>query len=66
FLGQETEVLFEKSIQYGGQQYMVGHNGRYIKYALQTEENLSNICIKGYIIGDFVGEIPLIGRKQSK
>ena len=66
FTGEETEVLLEESILYGGQPYMVGYNARYIKYALGTEENLSNICVKGHINGDFAGEIPLIVRKQSK
>lgn len=66
FTGEETEVLLEESILYGGQPYMVGYNARYIKYALGTEENLSNICVKGHINGDFAGEIPLIVRKQWK
>lgn len=66
FTGEETEVLLEESILYGGQPYMVGYNARYIKYALGTEENLSNMCVKGHINGDFAGEIPLIVRKQSK
>lgn len=66
FIGQETEVLFEERVMLGGQPFMVGHNERYIKFAMQTEEDLSNICIKGHISGNFEGEIPMIERKQSK
>ncbi len=66
FAGEDTTVLFEEGILQDGISYMVGHNERYIKYAMRTQEDLSNLCIKGHISGDFAGEIPLIERKQSK
>lgn len=66
FADREVEVLFEEQVHIDGVSYMVGHNERYVKFALQTEEDLSNRCIKGRVNGDFAGEIPLIERKQSK
>ena len=66
FTGQQTEVLFEERVILDGQAFMVGHNSRYVKFAMRTEEDLSNICIKGHINGDFAGEIRMIERKESK
>lgn len=66
FVGEQTEVLFEERLIRDGQAFMVGHNRRYVKFAMRTEEDLSNICIKGHINGDFAGEIRMIERKESK
>lgn len=66
FAGQETEVLLEEGIEIAGEHFMVGHDSRYMKFAVRTDEDLSNMCIKGHINGDFAGEIPIMERKQSK
>ena len=46
FLGQELEVLFEEQQELGGQLYWVGHTMEYLKVAVNTQENLDNICRK--------------------
>lgn len=42
FVGKETQVLVEESIQINGQHFQVGHTKEYIKVAIQTEEDLQN------------------------
>jgi len=66
FFKEETTVLFEESVQLEGKSFMIGHNERYIKFAMQTEQDLSNLFVKGQIKGDYAGEILLFERKQSK
>lgn len=66
FFREETTVLFEEKMQFQGRSFMVGHNERYLKFAMQAEKDLSNLFVKGQIKGDYVGEILLFERKQSK
>ncbi len=66
FFGEETTVLFEEEMQFQGRSFMVGHNERYIKFAMKTEKDLSNLLVKGQIKGDYVGEFLLFERKQLK
>ena len=35
-------VLFEEEMEYQGKIWQVGHTARYVKVAVQSEENLSN------------------------
>lgn len=59
FLGRIEKVLFEEEIQMDGKTYQVGHNERYLKMAVQTNEDLSNQIRTVRVIKDFMEEIML-------
>lgn len=59
FLGRIEKVLFEEEIQIDGKTYQVGHNERYLKMAVQTNEDLSNQIWTVRVIKDFMEEIML-------
>ena len=42
FEGAQEWVLFEEEMEYQGKIWQVGHTARYVKVAVQSEENLSN------------------------
>ncbi len=54
------EVLFEEAYEKDGIRYMLGHTKEYIKIAVRTEEDLSNIIKSGRIVGKLSDEIYLM------
>ncbi len=42
FIGREERILFEEAMKEQGKVYMTGHNERYVRFAYETEENLTN------------------------
>ncbi len=42
FVGREEKILFEEAIKEQGRVYMTGHNERYVRFAYETENNLTN------------------------
>lgn len=42
FMGRIEKILFEEEVQMDGSIYQVGHNTRYLKLAVQSDENLTN------------------------
>lgn len=42
FIGREEKILVEETIEINGTSYQVGHNERYVKIALETDEDLVN------------------------
>ena len=47
FVGKEVEVLFEEEKEIDGEKYFVGHTKEYIKVAVKTQKELSNMIVKG-------------------
>lgn len=66
FIGRKTEVLMEEQSVVDGCTCMIGHNERYVRFALKTEANLANRFIIGYVTKDFVGETMLILEEEIK
>lgn len=42
FLGRIEKILFEEEEEIDGVKYQIGHNERYVKFALKSDENLIN------------------------
>lgn len=61
FLGQEKEVLFEEQQELDGMTYWVGHTMEYLKVAVESKENLDNVCKVVKLEKIYQGEI-LIGK----
>ncbi|NLK74155.1 MAG: tRNA (N(6)-L-threonylcarbamoyladenosine(37)-C(2))-methylthiotransferase MtaB [Clostridiales bacterium] len=59
FMGKIEQVLFEEEITVEGRRYQVGHNERYLKIALQSEEDLTNQIKSVKITGLLNNEILL-------
>lgn len=59
FLGRIEKVLFEEEIQVEGRTYQVGHNERYLKLAMESNEDLSNQILSVRINKDLMEEIML-------
>ncbi len=59
FLEQQKEVLFEEQQEIDGVSYWVGHTMEYLKVAVQSSENLDNICKKVRLDRIYNGEIML-------
>lgn len=59
-LNTVQEVLLEEAYEKNGTRYMLGHTKEYIKIAVQTEEDLSNIIKTGRIVGKLSDEIYLM------
>ena len=55
FAGQETKILFEEAAELGGQRYMTGHNERYVRFAVRTEEDWSNRILTCRASGNRIG-----------
>lgn len=51
FIGNMENILIEENMKIDGVTYQVGHNERYIKMAVKTDQNLSNFIVKGKVIG---------------
>ncbi len=51
FIGREESVLFEESVQINGVICQTGYNERYVRIAVETEENLSNQMLSVEIFG---------------
>lgn len=60
FIGTTQRVLFEERVTIGGQEYFLGHNERYVRIAVKTEENFENRIIDVKVT-DFVDEETLEG-----
>ncbi len=59
FMGRIEKILFEEELEADGGRYQVGHNERYLKLAVKTEENLSNQVLPVKIYGKLTQEILL-------
>jgi len=46
FLGKIEKILFEEEIEIDGKIYQIGHNERYLKFALRSDENMINRIIR--------------------
>lgn len=51
YAGKETEVLLEEPLAIDGTSYYAGYTKEYVKAAVRTEKNLSNMLKKGRIAG---------------
>ena len=61
FVGQEEKVLVEEEILVDGCSYQVGHNERYVKIALESDEDLTNQVIPVKVEGNLTNDI-MIGK----
>jgi threonylcarbamoyladenosine tRNA methylthiotransferase MtaB len=59
FMGRIEKILVEEEVMVEGRRYHIGHNERYLKLAILTEENLINQIIKVKIEKDLTKEILL-------
>jgi len=59
FLGKIEEILIEEEITIEGNTYQVGHNERYLKLAVHSEQNLTNQLVQAKIINKLTEEIML-------
>lgn len=59
FLGKIEKILFEEEIELNGTIYQVGHNERYLKMAVQSEEDLSNQLFEARVCKNLTDEILL-------
>ena len=62
FLGKETKVLFEESIQIAGTVCQIGHNERYIRIAVESKDDLSNRIETVKIVGKAEEQETLLGQ----
>jgi len=46
FLGRIEKILFEEEEEIDGVKYQIGHNERYVKFALKSDENLINRIVQ--------------------
>ncbi len=59
FLGRIEKILFEESVEIDGKRYQVGRNERYLKLAVEQEEELSNTLLTGRVLSSLTEEILL-------
>ena len=59
FLGKIERILVEEEISIEGKKYLVGHNERYLKMAVLSDEDIINQVIKVSVKGDLTKEILL-------
>jgi len=59
FLGKIEQVLFEEEITIENRRYQVGHTERYLKLAVETDQDLTNKIRKVTICNDLTEEILL-------
>lgn len=60
YIGEMQEVLFEEAKEIDGKRYQLGHTTRYMKVAVETEENLTNCLVTGKITGFLNDELMLM------
>ena len=61
FVGEEVKVLFEEVISKDDEEYIVGHNERYIKIMVPACKDIHPNTIKNVKIVDVLGEKVLKG-----
>ena len=59
FLGKIEKILIEEEITIEGNIYQVGHNERYLKLAVHSEQDLTNQLVQAKIINKLTEEIML-------
>ena len=59
FKGRIEKILIEETIEIAGKSYQVGHNERYLKLGIESNEDLSNQIISAKVIGDLNEDILL-------
>ena len=59
FLGRLEEILIEETALIDGKQYQIGHNERYLKLAVLSDDNLTNQIIKGRLEKELTDDILL-------
>lgn len=57
FIGKTEKILIEEHITVEGRDYQVGHNERYLKLAVESEEELGNRITAGTVTGYLTKEI---------
>lgn len=57
FIGTTDELLVEEQIEVNGENYITGHNKRYVKFICKTSQNLSNQLIQVKITGQYDKDI---------
>lgn len=60
FMGRIEKILVEEVIEIDGNSYNIGHNERYIKLAVKSNEDLSNEIIEGKVMMNLTDEILFI------
>lgn len=65
FPGREVSVLFEERKRIDGVSYMVGHTKEYVKAALRTEENLSNLLLPCIAVRLLTDDVLLVIEKEK-
>ncbi|MBQ9119806.1 MAG: tRNA (N(6)-L-threonylcarbamoyladenosine(37)-C(2))-methylthiotransferase MtaB [Lachnospiraceae bacterium] len=63
FVNKEEKVLLEEQITEDGVTYMTGHNERYVRFAIRTEENLANQMVTGCAVNQYVKDCMLLNEK---
>ena len=51
FLGRKVEILFEETMEFGGEIYWTGYTREYMKTAVKSRENLENVIKTGIVTG---------------
>lgn len=64
FLGKEVSVLLEEKKRIAGVSYMVGHTKEYVKVAVKTEKDLSNVILRGVVCELLADDILLVAPKE--
>ena len=60
FVNQSVEVLLEEQKEIDGKLYMTGHTKEYVQVALDTNEDMSNQMVTGYVSGFLTDNILLL------
>lgn len=60
FIGEQKSVLLEESFVYDGKTYETGYTQEYIKIAIESAKNRSNIFVRGKITGYLTQDIYLM------
>ena len=64
FLGKEVSILLEETKIMDGVSYMVGHTKEYVKVAVRTKEDLSNVLMQGIADEMLTDDILLVVPKE--
>ena len=59
FMGRIEKILIEEEINLGGKTYQIGHNERYLKLAVECDEDLTNRVIEAKVCNNLTDEILL-------
>ncbi len=57
FIGKTEKILIEENLELNGQNYQFGHNERYLKLAIKSDNDSNNHIVCGKIIGHLNKEI---------